>query len=341
MTEAGSLVNSKAIAVSIGRCAESLFDLDRLCSETEALKSHPGQLATFAGALFELECAKRGDAHARANLSDTADCLLTFWRDKSGEALAATHPTLEQLWNDASQLLVSFEHKRLERVLEACWQARHDAVELQGGDAAAHPGRRSPRRVRHLPLSPRAGAHVRRPLAPRVRPPHRAGPRGVPRARCRRGAGRRRRRPAAPVAGPRPLPRRVLRGPGAGGGRGPPPRRDRPHAAGGAAARAHRPRPPRARGSRGAAAVLLRRPSTRRRPPRRPRSSRPRRCSPRTRRPRSTRPRFIEADDSTPPPLAPPPPPRTQSQEAELDFIELEEVLRRCRRRSAAATSTC
>lgn len=134
MTEAPlnpGLAQSKAVAVGISRCAESLLDVDRLRGETNALKAQHGELAKFAGALFELECAKQGDADARANMLDTADQLLTFWRDKSGDQLAAAHPTLSQLWTDASQLLISFERKRVERALKACFEARGDAALLQ------------------------------------------------------------------------------------------------------------------------------------------------------------------------------------------------------------------
>src|SRR5437016_3681064 len=129
MTEAG-FANTRAIAVCIGRCAESMLDVDRLRGETNALKAYPGELATFAAALFELECAKRGDPDARANMLDTADQLLQFWRAKSGDLLAAAHPTLSQLWVDASQMLISFEKKRLDRALSACWEARGDATLL-------------------------------------------------------------------------------------------------------------------------------------------------------------------------------------------------------------------
>ena len=134
MTEAPphpGLVQSKAIAIGISRCAESLLDVDRLRGETNALKSQPGDLAVFAAALFELECAKKGDADARANMLVTADQLLQFWRDRSGDQLAAAHPTLSQLWTDASALLISFESKRVDRALKACFEAREDAALLQ------------------------------------------------------------------------------------------------------------------------------------------------------------------------------------------------------------------
>jgi hypothetical protein len=130
MTEAG-IANTRAIAVSIGRCADSLLDVDRLRGETNALKVLTGELASFAAALFELECAKKGDPDARANMLVTADQLLQFWRDKSGDSLATAHPTLSQLWTDASALLISFEKKRLERALTACWEGRTDAALLQ------------------------------------------------------------------------------------------------------------------------------------------------------------------------------------------------------------------
>ncbi len=133
MTEAPANAgfHSKAVATSIGRCAESLLDVDRLRGETNALKAQAGELATFAAALFELECAKQGDPDARANMLDTADSLLQFWRDRSGDQLAAAHPTLSQLWTDASALLISFEHKRIDRALKACFDARGEAGLLQ------------------------------------------------------------------------------------------------------------------------------------------------------------------------------------------------------------------
>ncbi|MBK7862243.1 MAG: hypothetical protein IPJ65_27275 [Archangiaceae bacterium] len=108
-----------------------MLDVDRLRGETNALKAHSGELASFAAALFELECAKKGDPDARANMLDTADSLLQFWRDKSGDQLAAAHPTLSQLWIDASKMLVSFEQKRLERALAKCFESRADAPLLQ------------------------------------------------------------------------------------------------------------------------------------------------------------------------------------------------------------------
>lgn len=130
---------NKAISTSIGRCAESLLDVDRLRGETNVLKSHPGELAAFAAALFELECAKQGDPDARANMLDTADLLLQFWRNRSGDVLAAAHPTLSQLWIDASQMLISFEAKRIDRALQACFEARGDAATLQQAMLALTP----------------------------------------------------------------------------------------------------------------------------------------------------------------------------------------------------------
>jgi hypothetical protein len=138
VTEA-PLATNRAIATSIGRCAESLLDVDRLRGETNALKAHAGELATFAAALFELECAKKGDPDARANMLDTADQLLQFWRDRSGDLLAAAHPTLSQLWTDASAMLISFEQKRVDRALKACFEARSDAALLQQALTALTP----------------------------------------------------------------------------------------------------------------------------------------------------------------------------------------------------------
>jgi hypothetical protein len=136
MTEAPPIApsaqpNPPSVASAIARGADGLLDVDRLRGEVLVLKGLPGELATFAAALFELECAKRGDPDARSNMLDTADRLLTFWRDKSGDLLAAAHPTLSQLWTDASALLISFEKKRMGRALTACFEARGDAALLE------------------------------------------------------------------------------------------------------------------------------------------------------------------------------------------------------------------
>lgn len=123
-------MSNAAVATAIGRCAEGMADATRLRDEVNALKQMQGPLADFSAALFELECAKKGDADARANMLETADRLLTYWRDRSGDVLAAAHPALSKLWTDASALLISFEKKRLSRALTACWEARGDAALL-------------------------------------------------------------------------------------------------------------------------------------------------------------------------------------------------------------------
>src|SRR5262249_31538586 len=89
------------------------------------------ELAAFAGALFELQCAKKGDHEARANMLDTADRLLQFWRDHTGDRFATSHPALQQLWPDASAMLVAFDAQQLGRTLNACWKLRGDAAQLQ------------------------------------------------------------------------------------------------------------------------------------------------------------------------------------------------------------------
>jgi hypothetical protein len=123
--------SNATVATAIGRCAEGMGDPVRLRNEVNALKQMQGSLADFASSLFELECARKGDADARANMLETADRLLTYWRDRSGDVLAAAHPALSKLWTDASALLISFESKRMSRALSACWEARGEAALLE------------------------------------------------------------------------------------------------------------------------------------------------------------------------------------------------------------------
>ncbi len=108
-----------------------LEDLTLLKDEVGQLRKHPEQTAQFATALFDLERARRGDPDARMQLLEVADSLLVFWRDRTGDALADSHPALGPLWAHASALLVSFEVKRFKRALDACWEARSDAALLQ------------------------------------------------------------------------------------------------------------------------------------------------------------------------------------------------------------------
>lgn len=61
---------------------------------------------------------------------EVADALLVFWRQGTGEELAQVNPVLGELWESAASLLASFEVKRFERSLSACWEARTDAARL-------------------------------------------------------------------------------------------------------------------------------------------------------------------------------------------------------------------
>lgn len=119
------------MSAGIARCAAVLEDLSALKDELGELRKHTEQKALFATALFDLERARRGDPDARTQILEVADSLLVFWRDRSGDALADSHPALGPLWAHASSLLVSFEMKRFKRALDACWEAKGDAATLQ------------------------------------------------------------------------------------------------------------------------------------------------------------------------------------------------------------------
>lgn len=114
----------------LARCAEVLPDAEKLRPALESLKALGGPLPSFAAALFELECAKQGEALARSNMGDIADTLLQFWHDKSGDGLASASPVLVGLWAEATALLVSFQQRRFEQALARCWQVKGDAAEL-------------------------------------------------------------------------------------------------------------------------------------------------------------------------------------------------------------------
>ena len=116
-----------------------LGDLNLLRDEVGELRKHTEQTALFATALFDLERARRGDPDARMQLLEVADSLLVFWRERTGDALAGTHPALGPLWAHASELLISFEVKRFKRALDACWEARGDAALLQVAIAGLQP----------------------------------------------------------------------------------------------------------------------------------------------------------------------------------------------------------
>jgi hypothetical protein len=122
---------SPDVAAGISRCAAALEDLSQLRTEVSALRVHSEEVAVFATALFDLERARLGDGEARAQLLEVADSLLVFWRERTGDALADSHPALSPLWTLASELLASFEVKRFQRALDACWESRLDAARLQ------------------------------------------------------------------------------------------------------------------------------------------------------------------------------------------------------------------
>lgn len=131
MTPSPQTSASDPVAAGIARCAAVMEDLAQLREQVGELRKHPEQQAQFATALFDLERARRGDPDARTQLLEVADSLLVFWRDRTGDALADSHPALGPLWAHASALLVSFEVKRFKRALDACWEARGDAATLQ------------------------------------------------------------------------------------------------------------------------------------------------------------------------------------------------------------------
>lgn len=127
------------VAETIDRCAAVVRDLDALRDALHELRLSSDARAQFATALFDLDRARRGDPEARTTMLQVADALLVFWREGTGEELAAGHPELTRLWNEAAGLLVTFEEKRLARLLKACWDARADAALLQVAVADLQP----------------------------------------------------------------------------------------------------------------------------------------------------------------------------------------------------------
>ncbi len=93
----------------IARCAFALGDIERLRTETDALRALSGRKAELAAALFDLERARRGDPEARYDLPKICGTLLTFWRDGSGSAHAHGSASLEPLWKGAGELIAAFE----------------------------------------------------------------------------------------------------------------------------------------------------------------------------------------------------------------------------------------
>ncbi len=130
---------SKSVAAGIDRCAAAFEDLPLLRDEVNQLRQHPEQTAEFATALFDLERVQRGDPEARQQLIEVADALLVFWRERSGDALADSHPVLGPLWARASKMLILFEIKQFKRALDVCWEAKSDAAQLQTAIAALLP----------------------------------------------------------------------------------------------------------------------------------------------------------------------------------------------------------
>lgn len=127
------------VAETIDRCAAAVRDLDALRETLHELRLSSDPRAQFATALFDLDRARRGDPEARTTMLQVADALLAFWREGTGEELAAGHPELTRLWNEAASLLVTFEEKRLARLLQACWDAREDAALLKVAVADLQP----------------------------------------------------------------------------------------------------------------------------------------------------------------------------------------------------------
>lgn len=119
------------VAESIVRCVDAMGDLDRLRDELHALRLSSDPRAQFATALFDLDRARRGDPQARSELIDVADRLLVFWHEGSGVDFARMHPELEDLWESATSLLISFEQKRFKKALNECWEHRANTTLLQ------------------------------------------------------------------------------------------------------------------------------------------------------------------------------------------------------------------
>ena len=132
--------SSPALAAGLDRCAEALTQgTERLKAEVATLEALTETDANFARALLGLELARLGDAEARASMAQTAQTLLEFWSDRSGDVLAEIHPTLTSLWAQAAGLLAGFEHRAFVRGLSACWDAKGDADTLKVALTALRP----------------------------------------------------------------------------------------------------------------------------------------------------------------------------------------------------------
>ncbi len=127
----GQVQFSAEVTAGIARCADALDDLPRLRVALDELRALPDAQVSFVTAVFDLERARRGDAGARGNMLEVADQLLVFWRAGTGTPLAAAHPVLQELWENAATLLASFETKRFAKALKVCWDARREPMLLK------------------------------------------------------------------------------------------------------------------------------------------------------------------------------------------------------------------
>lgn len=118
------------VVETLDRCAAAGEDLPRLRDELHALRVSSDPRAQFATSLFDLERARRGDAEAREQLGNIADSLLIFWREGSGDELAALHPALGPMWARAASLLVDFDRRQFAAALATCFEVRKDGEQL-------------------------------------------------------------------------------------------------------------------------------------------------------------------------------------------------------------------
>lgn len=123
--------STPALAAILDRCAAAEGAAPALKTEAAALAGLDEPDARFALALVQLELARKGDAEARAAMLQTADSLLHYWRDRSGDELAEIHPALVSLWGSASSILAGYEMAQFKRALATCWEMRKDAPLLQ------------------------------------------------------------------------------------------------------------------------------------------------------------------------------------------------------------------
>lgn len=123
--------SSPALAAILDRCVKALGQApERLKVELVAMFGLDAPDARFARALLQLELARLGDSQAKESMRETADLLLEFWNDRSGDELAEIHPALTTLWTQAAHLLQRFEARKFQRALAACWDAKADPTML-------------------------------------------------------------------------------------------------------------------------------------------------------------------------------------------------------------------